>query len=99
MFCLCRTCVLNTNTGECCNTTEEERALSVTWVIDEFLLAVQKVYRMLEVQELYEYNVTRYDTNPVRRPVCRLYRHFSEIKEASVYPAWVRSPVDKERYI
>jgi len=32
-----------------------------TWVIEELRLAVQEGYRILEVSELYEYNMTRYD--------------------------------------
>jgi hypothetical protein len=39
----------------------EERALLGTWVVDEFRLAVQKGYRLLEVLEMYEYKVTQYD--------------------------------------
>jgi hypothetical protein len=42
MFCLCKTCVLTSNTGECCHTTDEEKALTGTWIIDEVRLAVQK---------------------------------------------------------
>ena len=47
--------------GECCHNTDEKRALTGTWVIEELRLAVQKGYRILEIHELYEYNVTRYD--------------------------------------
>ena len=36
-------------------------ALTGTWVIDEVRLTVQKVYSILEIHKLYEYNVTRYD--------------------------------------
>jgi len=61
MFCLCRTCVLTSNTGECSHTTDKERALTGTWVIVEVRLAVQKGHRMMDVHEVYEYNVTRYD--------------------------------------
>ena len=61
MFSLCRTCVLTSNTGECHRKTDEERALTVTWVIDEMRLAVLKGYRILEIQEEYEYKVTMYD--------------------------------------
>ena len=61
MFSLCRTCVLTSNMGQCCHKTGEERALTGTCVIDEVRLAVQKGCRILEIHELYEYNVTRYD--------------------------------------
>ena len=80
MFCLCRTCVLTSNTGECCHKTDEQRDLNGTWVTDEVRLAVQKGYRILEVYELYEY-VPRYDAQTQgRRPVCRLHRHLSEFE-------------------
>ena len=61
MFSLCPTCVLTSNTGDCCHKTDEEMALTGTWVINEVRLAVQKGYRILEIYELYEYNVPRYD--------------------------------------
>ena len=47
MFCLNRTCVLTFNTGECCHTTDKERALTGTWVIDEFRLSMQKGLKVL----------------------------------------------------
>jgi len=101
MFSLCRTCVLTSNTEQCCRKTDEERALTGTWVIDEVRLAVQKGYGILEIHELYEYKVTSYD--PENREgglFCRLYRHLFKLKaEASVYPAWVRTTADEDLYI
>jgi hypothetical protein len=49
IFRLCRTCVLTTNTGNCCHKTGEVQALTSTWVIDEVRLAVQMGYRILEI--------------------------------------------------
>jgi hypothetical protein len=60
MFSLCRTCVLTSNTEQCCHKTDEERTLTGTWVIDEVQLAVQKGYRILEIHEVYENKVTGY---------------------------------------
>ena len=62
MFSLCRTCVLNSNTGECHHKTDEEMTFTVKWVIDEIRLAVQKGFRILENHEVYDYKVTMYDT-------------------------------------
>jgi len=43
IFCLCRTCVLTSFSGEKCGRTkDEERALTDTWVMDEVRLAVEK---------------------------------------------------------
>jgi len=32
-----------------------------TWVLDEVRLAIQKVYQVLDIMEVYEYEVTKYD--------------------------------------
>jgi len=39
------------------NTADEERALTGTWVLDEVRLAVEKCYKVLEIYEVYEYQV------------------------------------------
>ena len=79
MFCLYRTCVLTSNTGECCHATKEEMALTGTWVIDEVRLGVQMGYRILEIYEVYEYNVTRYDLETREGGLFTGYSHFPEI--------------------
>ena len=75
-----------------------KRALSGTWIIDEVWVAVRKGYRILEIHELYEYNVTRYD--PESREVGLFVGSidtFLKLKAgASGYPSWVRNP-DKKR--
>jgi len=60
IYSLRRTCVLTSNTVDCCHKTDEERALTGTWVMDEVRLAVQNGYRILQLYELHEYNVTSY---------------------------------------
>jgi len=61
IFCLCRTCVQTCSTGECKHTEDEERALTGTWVMDELRLAMEKGYRILEIYEVYKYQVTQYN--------------------------------------
>jgi len=62
LFCLCRTCVQEHNaTNECQHRGDAERCLQGTWVIDEIRLAVDKGYKILEILEVYEYEVTCYD--------------------------------------
>jgi hypothetical protein len=36
----------------------DERCLGGTWVIDELRLAVDRCYKILEIQEVYQYEVT-----------------------------------------
>ena len=62
LFCLCRTCVHEHNAkSECRHLSDAERCLEGTWVIDEVRLALAKGYKILEVLEVYEYEVTCYD--------------------------------------
>jgi len=62
LFCLCRSCVLEHNISEqCTHTADVERTLTGTWVIDEVRLAVEKGYKVLEIYEVYEYQVTQYN--------------------------------------
>ena len=79
----------------------EGRALSGTWVLDEIRLAFLKGYEVLDIFEVYEYRVTQYD--PRTREVGLFVEYintFLKLKaEASVYPSWVRSPEDEERYV
>ena len=60
IFCLCRICVQTCSIGECTHTEDEDQALTGTWVIEEVGLAVEKGYRILEIYEVYEYQVTQY---------------------------------------
>ena len=41
--------------------TVAERTLTGTWVLDEIRLDVKKGYKLVEVHEVYEYQVTQYD--------------------------------------
>jgi len=87
----CYSYAATTGYGECAHETVDERDLIGTWVIDEVRLAVQKVYEVIEIFEVYEYAVTQYD------PQTGQGGHFVEyvdtfIKlktEASGYPDWV----------
>jgi len=61
LFCLCRSWVLEQNTtGECQHFSDAERCLDGTRVI-EVRLAVNKRYKISEIQEVYQYEVTQYN--------------------------------------
>jgi len=42
------------------HTEDEDRILTDKWVMDVVRLAVEKGYRILEIYELYEFQVTQY---------------------------------------
>jgi len=62
LFCLCRSCVFERNiSGECKHLRDDERALTGSWDLDEVRLAVEKVYRILYIYKVYEYQITQYN--------------------------------------
>ena len=69
--------------------------------MDEVRLAVEKGYRILEIYEVYEYQVTQYspETGEGGHFVDYINTFLKLKAEASGYPGWVRSPADEELYI
>lgn len=60
MFALCRTCCDNLFTGNCSHAVEERQFVG-TYVVDELRRAVQLGYEIIEVYEIWQYEVTVYD--------------------------------------
>jgi hypothetical protein len=81
--------------------TVAERALTGTWVLEEIRLAVQHEYKLVEVHELYEYLVTRYDPQTGDGGLFAEYINtFLKPKSVAIgYPNWVQCPEDEYRYI
>ena len=69
--------------------------------MDEVRLALEKGYRILEIDEVYEYQVTQYDleTGAVDLFVDYINTFLKLKAEASGYPGWVRCPEDEEQYV
>ena len=101
MFCLCISCVQTASIEEFVHTKDEDRHLTVTWVMDEVRLAVEKGYRILEIYEVYEYQVTQYssDNSDGGLFVDYINTSLKTKGETSGHPRWVRSPADEERYV
>jgi len=101
LICLYRTCVHEHNAkSEYQHRSDAERCLEGTWVIDEIRLAVDKGNKILEILEVYEYQVTWYDPETGKGGLFAEYiDNFLKLKqEASGYPSWVRTEDDKVRY-
>jgi hypothetical protein len=86
---------------ECSHESVAERALTGIWVIDKVRLALQKGYTVVEIFELYEYEVTRYDpqTGECGLFVAYIDKFLKLKSEASGYPDWVRTPEVEDRFI
>lgn len=85
--------------GECWHFTDAENALENTWVIDEVRFVVDKVYIILEIHEIYQYQFTQY--NPTTGEGGLFVKYvitFLNLKiEYSGYPSWVRNPDDEDQ--
>jgi hypothetical protein len=96
MFVLCRTCGETQNPYDC-DHSYEERALTGTWTMDEIREAIRKGYIILDMYELWEYNMATFETGGL---FTDFINKFLKIKqEASGYPSWVMSEDDKKLYI
>ena len=85
--------------GECQHFSDAERAISGTWVIPEIKLAIAKEYKILEIHEVYEYQVTQYNQETGEGDFAKYINTFLKLKaEACGYPDWVRTPNDEDRY-
>jgi hypothetical protein len=74
LFCLCRSCAIQQNqTEDCTHEPDAQRSLTGTWVPDEIRLAVQHGYKLVEVHEVHEYQVTTYNPDLRYGPFCRIY--------------------------
>jgi hypothetical protein len=64
-------------------------------------LAVTKGYKILEIQEVYQYEVTQYNPETGDGGLFVEYINtFLKLKaEASGYSSWVRIPADDDQYI
>jgi len=82
--------------GQCQHSSDAERAISGTWVLDELRVVLTKGYKMMDIHEIYEYAVTQYDTASGEGGLFVEYINtFLKLKaEASGFPSWVRSPSD-----
>jgi len=69
--------------------------------MDEVTLAVEKGYRILEIYEVYEYQVTQYRPKTGEGGLFVYYINtFLKLKaEASDYPGCVHSPEDEDLYV
>ncbi|XP_071477968.1 uncharacterized protein [Diadema antillarum] len=101
MFPLCRTCA-ETRQRTQCNHGTQERLLQSTWVSLELMKAVEKGYRVLEIESVWHFpRKAQYDPNTNAEGLFTSYINtFLKIKqEASGWPEWVKSEEDKAQYV
>ncbi|CAH1104349.1 unnamed protein product [Psylliodes chrysocephalus] len=98
MFVLCRECGENLNTKECVHS-DEERALTGTWVIAEVNKALEKGYKLLKMYEVWAYDTIQFGNN-VAGLFTEMMNCFIRLKqESSDWPKHCRTQAEKEKYI
>ncbi|KAJ8912221.1 hypothetical protein NQ315_009045 [Exocentrus adspersus] len=100
MFVLCRTCGEKINQGKC-HHTEEERALTGTWVIDEGKKALEMGYRMLKVHQVWSYEIDQFNKATKKGGLfTSMMNRFVAVKQqTSGWHQHCRTDEEKNRYI
>ena len=88
------------NQGRCAHS-DDERCIIGSWLTDEVRKAVDMGYGLVKVFEFWEYSVTCFDKDTNSGGLFAEYVNmFLKFKqESSVFPSWVKSEDDKDRYI
>lgn len=75
--------------------------VSMTHIAEELRIAVDKGYKVVEIYEAWEYNMTKYDKATNEGGIFADYINtFLKIKtEASGYPSWCKTVEDEDRFI
>uniref|UniRef100_A0A1B0GHC0 Uncharacterized protein n=1 Tax=Lutzomyia longipalpis TaxID=7200 RepID=A0A1B0GHC0_LUTLO len=99
-FPLCRQCTEDLNVFNCTHS-DDERALTGFWSLDEVRLAVEHGYKIQKCFELWAYETSQYNRETGERGLFADYvDNFLKIKqESSGWPKDAKSDADKERYI
>lgn len=99
-FPVCYSCCLELN-QEVCNHSEDQRAIVGTWVVDEVVMAIEMGYVIVEIYEIWEYEVEQFDEKVGKTGLfTEMMDKFLKIKqEASGWPSWCQDSVEKEEYI
>ena len=85
-----------------CNHSEKDRAFTGTWVTDEIKMALAQGYKLLKIYEIWHFdNISQYDPSTKTGGIFTEYVNtFLKVKqEASGWPDWCRSELQKQNYI
>lgn len=101
MFSLCFTCSNSMIQDRECTHSDEERALTGTWVICEVRKALEKNYIMLEIFEIWSYDTLQYDPEKkINGMFTEIMNKFIKTKtEASGWPSSCNTDEEKQKYV
>ncbi|KAK4885045.1 hypothetical protein RN001_001316 [Aquatica leii] len=84
-----------------CNHTDDERKFTGTYVADELREALSQGYKVLEILEVWEYEIAQYNRSSRSGGLFTKYvNNFLKLKqESSGWPSWCTDDQAKERYV
>ena len=90
-----------TFSGEFVHESTAQISLTSSWVLDEVRLAIQKGYPVLDIMEVYEYELTKYYPHTRNFGLFAVYINTSlkHKAAASGYTTWFRNSEDEELYV
>lgn len=101
LFSLCRTCCEQSFQRECCHENVQDRILSGTWVANELRAAIAHGYKIVEVFEIWEHQMTKYNKDTNQGGILAEYinEFFAKKTKASGYPSNCETDEQKDRYL
>jgi hypothetical protein len=101
MFVLCRVCGDKMDQSMDCTHTKEERTLHGTWVIEEVVKALEMGYEIVQIQEIWKYQVAQYDPKTKTGGLfTAMMNDFIKYKQqASGWPSSCSTQEEKDNYI
>ena len=101
LFPLCKKCAVDKIQYECPHNREEDRKIRGTWVSLEVQKAVKHGYKVLRVDEIWQYKTTQYDQETDKGGLFAHYinKFFAKKTMASGYPPGYTTEEDKKRYV
>ena len=102
LFPLCRTCAENNIQDFCSHGSDEDRALTGTWVTAELDKAISLGYKILDKYEAWHFASTKqYDTESKSGGIWASYINLwlKEKQQASGWPSWCKTEEEKKQYM
>ncbi|CAB0040669.1 unnamed protein product [Trichogramma brassicae] len=101
IFALCRTCAETENQNDCNHESEQERLFRGVWISVEIQKAVQVGYVVLDVFEIWQYEMTQYDQATNEGGIFSEYANvfYREKAMASGFPSDNMTALEKDEYV
>lgn len=101
LFPLCRACCDEMKQEDCDHEDQEQRIFTGSWVVDEVRKAIEFGYKITQVHEIWQYEITQYNKVTQQGGLFHEYidQFFKEKVKCSGFPADCLTEDDKEAFV